>query len=572
MSEAVETAKPEASPVLALLSRWPLATLFLLCVIAWIPGFFSLPPLDRDESRFAQASKQMIETGNYVDIRYSVGPRYKKPIGIYWMQAASTLAFSKPPYNEIWTYRLPSLIGGFIAVMLAYWCARALAPPSTALIAAALIGFTVSLTAETRIAKTDAVLLATVLGSQALLLRSYLAARLGQVPPSLWVALGGWTAFAIGVLLKGPIIVVVLAVTIVAISLWDKDWKWLRTVHWGWGLLLTAVIVLPWGIAIAFASGGEFYEQSLGHDFAAKILGGQESHGEWPGYYLLLASVTLWPATLFVFPGIGNGISGRSDPAMRYLLAWGGAAWAMFEIVPTKLPHYILPAYPAVAFLGALWAMRAATPNEPTWERVLRYLAALQFFVGVAFFTVIPIFAPKYFGEGFDPLLIAGAVIGGAAGLAAVVFLVMRKTNIAAMCAVAAAVIFYPLIGWGVAPKVDQIWMSPKAAALVAKDRLPDDPPVVLAGYVEPSLVFLLGTDTQIQSGTSAAVIAAGQGGLVLVEDHENVKFLTKLGQLSALAQPVDELSGFNYSRGRREHIIFYRVTPTPQVTEPPSE
>ena len=566
-------AMPEhSSPVLSWLARWPLATLFLLCVIAWVPGFFTLPPLDRDESRFAQASKQMIETGNYVDIRYSVGPRYKKPVGIYWMQAASTLSFSKPPYNEIWTYRLPSLLGGIVAVLLAYWCARALAPPSTALIAAALIGFTVSLTAETRIAKTDAVQLATVLGSQALLLRSYLAARLERTPPSLWVALGGWAAFAVGVLIKGPIIVAVLAVTIVAISLWDRDWKWLRTLHWGWGLLLTAIIVLPWGIAIEFASRGEFYEQALGHDFAAKIMGGQESHGEPPGYYLLLATVTLWPATLFVLPGIGNGILNRTDPAMRYLLAWGGAAWALFEIVPTKLPHYILPAYPAVAFLGALWAMQPASAEELRLVRILRYIAAFQFFVGVAFFTIIPILAPKYFGEGINSGLVLGAIIGGAAGVAAVIFLIMREKMLASLCAVAAAVIFYPLIGWGVAPKVDQIWMSPKAYALATKDKEAGDPPVVLAGYVEPSLVFLLGTDTQIQKGVTAADIAAKQGGLVLVEDREKVKFLTRLGQDDAIAKPVDELSGFNYSRGEREHITFYRVTPTHELTEPPPE
>src|SRR5665213_1038303 len=264
-------ARSGSSPILDLLARWPLATLFLLCFIAWVPGFFTLPPLDRDESRFAQASKQMIETGNYVDIRYSVGPRYKKPVGIYWMQAASTKLFSKPPYNEIWTYRLPSLIGGFIAVFLG-----------------------------------------TVLGSQALLLRFYLAARLSQVPPNLWVALGGWLAFAIGVLIKGPIIIAVLTVTIVAISLWDRDWKWLSTLHWLPGLVLTGLVVLPWGIAIAFASHGEFYEQSLGHDFVAKILGGQESHGAPPGYYLLLASVTLWPATLFALPGIGSAIARRN--------------------------------------------------------------------------------------------------------------------------------------------------------------------------------------------------------------------------------------------------------------------
>jgi hypothetical protein len=168
--------------------------------------------------------------------------------------------------------------------------------------------------------------------------------------------------------------------------------------------------------------------------------------------------------------------------------------------------------------------------------------------------------------------LVAGACAGAIAGFAAVMFLVMRKTMFAALCAVAAAVIFYPLIVWGVVPKADQIWMSPKAAALVAKDTLPDDPPVILAGYVEPSLVFLLGTDTQIQAGITAANLAAQQGGLVLVEDDQRKKFLTRLGQLDALAQPVDETRGFNYSRGRWEHITAYRVTPATQTTDPPSE
>ncbi|MBS0279036.1 MAG: glycosyltransferase family 39 protein [Proteobacteria bacterium] len=571
MNQAVAE-KSSGAPVPALLARWPVATLLLLCVLAWIPGFFALPPLDRDESRFAQASKQMIETGNYVDIRYSVGPRYKKPVGIYWLQAASTLAFSKPPYNQIWTYRLPSLIGGFIAVLLAYWCARALAPPEIALIAAALIGFTVGLTAETRIAKTDAVLLGTVLGSQALLLRAYLAARLNKAPPSFWVAMGGWAAFAAGILIKGPIIIAVLAVTVIAISLWDRDWTWIKSIHWGWGLLLTAVLVLPWGLAIAFATHGEFYEQALGHDFAAKILGGQETHGAPPGYYLLLASVTLWPATLFALPGVGSGIALRRDPAIRYLLAWAGAAWLMFEIVPTKLPHYILPAYPAVAFLGALWATRPANPEEPRWEKVLRYLAGLQFALGVAAFTIAPILLPKYFGEGIDPWLVLGACFGGALGIAAVILFVGRRTWLASILAVAAAVTFYPLIGRGVAAKVDQIWMSPKAAALVAKYEKPHDPPVVLGGYVEPSLVFLLGTQTQIQNGIRAADIAAQQGGLALIEDHEQRKFLTELARVHAEARPLDGVSGFNYSRGRREHITVYRVTPAPRIMEPPSE
>ena len=62
----------------------------MLCALLWLHGLFSLPPLDRDESRFAQSSKQMLETGNFIDIRFGFVPRYKKPVGIYWLQAAST--------------------------------------------------------------------------------------------------------------------------------------------------------------------------------------------------------------------------------------------------------------------------------------------------------------------------------------------------------------------------------------------------------------------------------------------------------------------------------------------------
>jgi 4-amino-4-deoxy-L-arabinose transferase-like glycosyltransferase len=564
MTDAALTSSASGSRLLDALARRPLATLFLLCLIAWVPGFFTLPPLDRDESRFAQASKQMIETGNYVDIRYSVGPRYKKPVGIYWMQAASTLAFSKPPYNEIWTYRLPSLLGGFIAVFLAYWCARAFATPSTALIAAALIGFTVSLTAETKIAKTDAVLLGTVLGSQALLMRAYLAARLRRTPPSFWLAMGGWLAFAASIMIKGPIVPAVLLVIVVAISLWDRNWSWLKTIHPIPGIILTLAICLPWGIAIAFVSHGDFYKQALGHDLAAKMMGGQESHGAPPGYYLSLASLTLWPATLFAIPGVVNGIVNRTDPVMRYLLAWAGAAWALFEIVPTKLPHYILPAYPAVAFLGALWALHAIKENETLWPRIARYFAAFQFFLAVLAFTLVAILLPQYLGHGIAPSLVLGAMLGFVPGVAAVFFLIRRETMYAALCGVAAAVIFYPLIGWGVAQAIPDVWMSPQAAALVAKDKRPRDPPVILGGYVEPSLVFLLGTNTEIQSGKTAADVAARTGGLVLIEDQEQAKFLKRASELHFTPQVIEGTKGFDYSRGRREHITVYRVTKAP--------
>src|SRR5215472_3669793 len=66
--------------------------LVLFSLLCFLPGFFNIPPVDRDEARFAQATKQMIESGEFVDIRFQDEVRYKKPVGIYWLQAAAVRA------------------------------------------------------------------------------------------------------------------------------------------------------------------------------------------------------------------------------------------------------------------------------------------------------------------------------------------------------------------------------------------------------------------------------------------------------------------------------------------------
>src|ERR1700704_1617432 len=107
------------------------AIVFLtLCgLVFFLPGFFNIPAIDRDEPRFAQATKQMVETGDFVDIRFQDDVRYKKPVGIYWMQAAvvetaSSLGLPRAQLR-IWLYRIPSLIGAIGAVLLTYWTALA---------------------------------------------------------------------------------------------------------------------------------------------------------------------------------------------------------------------------------------------------------------------------------------------------------------------------------------------------------------------------------------------------------------------------------------------------------------
>src|SRR6516162_4505283 len=145
--------------------------------LAGLPGLIAVPPLDRDESRFAQATAQMLETRDFVVIRYQDEQRFKKHVGIHWLQAASVSLFSDPEARAIWAYRIPSLLGAMLAAAACAWGASAFFGEEAGLFAGALLGTTLLLSTEAMIAKTDAVLCGTTTLAMAALGRIYAAAR-----------------------------------------------------------------------------------------------------------------------------------------------------------------------------------------------------------------------------------------------------------------------------------------------------------------------------------------------------------------------------------------------------------
>ena len=157
------------------------------CCPGAVPArFFNIPPIDRDEARFAQATKQMVESGDFVDIRFQDDARYKKPVGIYWLQAASVEAgdaLGVPRAQlRIWLYRLPSLIGAIGAVLLTYWAALAFVTRRGARWPALMMASCVLLGVEARLAKTDAMLLLTATAAMGALARVYLSWQRGEDP------------------------------------------------------------------------------------------------------------------------------------------------------------------------------------------------------------------------------------------------------------------------------------------------------------------------------------------------------------------------------------------------------
>ena len=260
--------------------RRAVALLIAFCLIAFLPGFFQIPPVDRDEARFAQATKQMIESGDYVDIRFQDEVRYKKPVGIYWLQAAAVKTGQalgvRHAETTIWLYRLPSLAGAVSAVLLCYWAALAFVGRRAALLAALMMASSVVLGVEARLAKTDAVLLACSVAAMGAMARIYLAQRKAPGTATGWrLPAILWTAIAVGVLIKGPLILMFVGLTAAALSIVNRSARWTLALRPLSGFIWMLLLVLPWFVAIALRSGASFFEQSIGQDMLEKLSSGQ---------------------------------------------------------------------------------------------------------------------------------------------------------------------------------------------------------------------------------------------------------------------------------------------------------
>ena len=542
----------------------PFALLTALCLLLYLPGIASIPPLDRDEARFAQATRQMLETGDFLRIRFQDEARNKKPAGIYWLQAASVAAFSTPASNAIWPYRLPSVVGALIAVLLVFAIGSALLgrgeeeppPRIVALIAAVLLASALGLVAEAHIAKTDAALLATVIAGQGALGLVYVRARTGRPAIPALAALF-WIAETAAILLKGPPGLALAIITVLALWITDRNLRWLRGLYPLVGIAFMAVAVTPWVIAIERATEGTFLADSLGRDLWSKLIGAQESHGAPPFSYLLLTLATFWPGSLLLVPALIRGWHHRSAPAERFLLAWLAPAWVLLELVPTKLPHYVLPLYPALALLAAAALVEGTRAVAPRWLRYADVAAkALWALVAVALAGALVVL-PFRFGT---QLSIAG-LIGAIALLGLTTALLYRwpRPSFVTATIVALSAAFIAPLGWAVLPGLDRLWLSRAAGELVAHHPPAVGAPLVAIGYGEPSLVFLLGGHVRLTPSSAAADTLRG-GGVALVSNREEPTFRQTLSAHGLNAHPLGAVAGFDYSNGQRMVLTLFDV------------
>ena len=536
------------------------AVLVVVALLAFLPGFFQIPPIDRDEARFAQATKQMVESGDYIDIRYQKEIRYKKPVGIYWLQAgvvkvAETLGVPNAR-TKIWLYRIPSLLGAIGAVLLTYWAALAFVSRRAALLAGLMMASSILLGVEARLAKTDAMLLATVVAAMGVMARAYLGdPRMQRTGPAGWTLPAiFWTALAAGVLLKGPLILMFVGLAAATLFMLDRSARWCLALRPLPGVVWMVALVLPWFFAIVSRAGDSFFAESLGHDMLAKVASSQEAHGAPPGYYLVLFWLTFWPAATLAAMAAPAVWAARREKGAKFLLAWIVPAWIVFELVVTKLPHYVLPLYPAIAILIAgivdqrvlsrvPWLVRGAS-----WWFVLPVILAIGGIAGLMIYG-------RQIGLLAWPFA-AGAVI---LGLFAWRLYEADGAERSLLRGVAASVLIAITLYAVVVPSLQALFPSAVLGRIV---RVADcaNPVAASAGYHEPSLVFLAGTTTRLTDGAGAADFLR-QGGcrFALVEGRHERSFLRRAEAIGLRYAPVSRVEGINIAIGRQISMAVYR-------------
>ncbi len=374
--------------------------LFCGCLLFHLAGTWSLPLVDRDEPRFAEASREMIERGDYIVPYFNNRYRFDKPPLTYWAQVASFRVFGQNAFAA----RLPSAIAAALtALVISAWGGR-LQLPRAGFWAA--IVFTLCpatfLWAKGAVADMWLVLFMTLAffaGHELARDRHGGSWRSVVVRPA---GLGLWRwifYFALGFafLAKGPIGWMPLGTVFL--------FHWLRPVP-GFarrfmfvrGIFLMLAIVALWGVPALLRTQGEFFSIGFGRHVVGRSFGTMQGHGgsvltglAWLPFYFVTVFITFAPWS-WKLPWLVRRLWRKRDGLDLYLIAGIAVIVIIFSLVKTKLPHYILPAFPLLALLLARHWLSAGVR-----ESILRWWAGVTAAIMLAIALVgFPLIAPAF--------------------------------------------------------------------------------------------------------------------------------------------------------------------------------
>ena len=356
------------------------ALLFFACVAFHIIGTRSIPLIDRDEPRFAEASREMIERGDFIVPHFNNQLRLDKPPLAYWAQVASYRVFGENDFAA----RFPSAIAAALVALLILAWGKRIGDDRVAWWAAIIFTLSLQTFLHAKAAVADMWLVLFVTSAHWAgweVIETRESRSVNRCTAWWWIF---YISLALGFLAKGPIAWTPL-LTLAVLRFLVRDLKLAKRFKFVRGILLMLAIVALWGVPALMQTHGEFFRIGIGRHVIGRSFSAMESHGSNSfGIYLLLlpfyfltifASFFPWSIKL---PALTKKLWRQRDKIDIYLLCGAGVIFVIFTLIKTKLPHYTLPAFPLLALLAA---------RHIESERFLRSAATFAFclYLAVAF-------------------------------------------------------------------------------------------------------------------------------------------------------------------------------------------
>ena len=528
----------------------PLDQLLIAAFLAlvFLPGTIGVSLFDRDEGWHGQTVREMLETNDWVIPRYLGEPRYHKTPLLYWCSAVSVSAFGWSEFS----LRLPGVLVSITAWTIVATAAARWSGRRTGYWTAILAGTCLGPNLAGKLFLSEPYLL---LGTAVAML--CWMAQLNRRPRG--AGYGFWAAFGFAILAKGPaIFVVIIPVTLA--FLWTEPptgatlLQRFRHIWPGRGWYLALVVGLPWFAAVAYRDWDEFYSQFILLHSVSRVKEPAEGHWGPPGTYLALGLVVLWPWAALVPSVVASAWKNRrEDATTRQLLVWLIAPWVLFELIQTKLPHYVLPLMPPMAMLAGREIARVTELRSAVLrlDRLARVVWVVGLLLGNAFTIAMAALLRDEFAV--FGLLALGAVLL----LTAVTAVWPRgRPDWKSRCVVVTIgmTAFYQVLGWVAVPQAEPYRLSRLVAEQANKISRADDR-IFAYGFKEPSMFYYL----ERPAGALRPDLTDWHGRSFILITRE-----PKLAELQSVLRLVKSsgriVEGVNYVRGRRVRIWIGRA------------
>ena len=516
--------------------------LLLLCLAVYLPGVVRLPPVDRTEVIYAETTRGMVASGNWFDPRYGDVVHPFRPIGTYWAQAISAALAGLAHARDIAVYRLPGLIAVGLSVLALFWLAAPLVGTTQAMIAAMLFAVAPLTVLLSQLAITEGLALLPAVVAMLCLLRIYVDDVTAGTPR---LAALFWISAGIGMLLNALQTPILVAATLIALWLMDRDLSWVRRLGIVIGLPVALLIASPWLIVRAHQDGVPFSGMGWS-EFLAALGGSQDMKlRAFPGTFVLAALLGFLPGTALLAPVMLKLWKGRGEKIARFLLAWVLGYIVYLEAISSKPGTYTVQVmFPAFALAAAM--LVAAEDNKmppPKWHAMpWPPLAAL---FAAALFAVPYVIVSEAPPPWLWPFI---------AAVAALFYVSAREGRCGrlthwALAGTAALALFAVTLLGGVLPSIDKLWPARQIQRAIA--ACPASALSVL-GYNEPSSHFVLDADPALSTREGIAKIADGAApGLAIISDgwyEQNPRALTR--EQKTKIRPLACVRAINTMRG----------------------